>query len=293
MLLRAQTNTQNKPLRHGYWGSVGRQFLKNKSSLVGLVVLTLLVLTAIFAPQIAPYDPIAASSAALQAPSMQHIMGTDVYGRDLLSRIMFGTRFSLPIGFLSVGIGLAAGMVIGMIGGFFGGRLDAVIVMLIDAMLAFPGILLALAIIAVLGPGLTNVMIAVGISSIPTFARLARSSLLSVREREYVESARAIGVSNVRILRVHITPNIIAPLVVLATLRIPTAILSAAGLSFLGLGAQPPIPEWGLLVSEGRKFIRTGWWVSLFPGFAIMLAVMSFNLLGDGLRDANDPRLRG
>lgn len=275
-----------------YWRIVRRQLKRNKGAMFGLYIVIALILVAVFAPWIAPYDPVAVSSDAMQGPSLSHLSGTDVYGRDVLSRVIHGSRFSLWIGVISVSIGLIVGVSVGVIGGYFGGKIDAVIVMLTDAMLAFPSILLALAVIAVLGPGLRNVMIAVGISSIPRYARLARSTTLSLREELYVEGARAIGAGSTRIMLRHIIPNIIGPIVVLATLSLPTAILTAAGLSYLGLGAQPPTPEWGLLVSDGRKYLRHAWWISTFPGIAIMITVLSVNLLGDGLRDANDPRLR-
>jgi len=287
---RSAGKKREKP--ESYWRIVGKQLKKNKGAMFGLFIVIALILVAVFAPLIAPYDPVAVSRDAMQGPSLTHLAGTDVYGRDVLSRVIHGSRFSLWIGVISVSIGLVVGVSVGVVGGYFGGKIDAAIVMLTDAMLAFPSILLALAVIAVLGPGLRNVMIAVGISSIPRYARLARSTTLSLREELYVEGARAIGAGSIRIMLRHIVPNIIGPIVVLATLSLPTAILTAAGLSYLGLGAQPPIPEWGLLVSDGRKYLRHAWWISTFPGVAIMITVLSINLLGDGLRDANDPRLR-
>jgi peptide/nickel transport system permease protein len=269
-----------------------RQLSKNKGAMIGLAILVLMILVAIFAPTVAPYDPTQQSRDSLVGPSPEHLMGTDVFGRDILSRIIFGSRVSLRIGLFSVGIGVFIGLTLGLIGGYYGGNLDALLVMFIDAMLAFPGILLALAIVAVLGPSLTNVMVAVGISSAPSYARLVRGSVLTAREQIYVDSARVVGCSDMRIIFRHILPNVIGPVLVLATLGIPTAILSAAGLSFLGLGAQPPTPEWGLMVSEGRKFLRNAWWIATFPGLAIMVVVLSINMFGDGLRDAIDPRLR-
>ena len=275
------------------WGRiVFRQLVRNKGAMLGLAGLLILILVAIAAPVIAPYNPVKQSRDSLFPPSSKYLMGTDVFGRDILSRVIYGSRISLRIGLLSVGLGLSIGLTFGLIGGFYGGRIDAFLTMAIDAMLAMPGILLALAIVAVLGPSLTNVMIAVGISSAPRYARLVRGSVLSAREQDYVDAARVVGCPNNRIITRHILPNVLGPVLVLATLSIPTAILSAAGLSFLGLGAQPPTPEWGLMVSEGRKFLRSAWWVATMPGLVIMFTVLTINVFGDGLRDAIDPRLR-
>jgi peptide/nickel transport system permease protein len=275
------------------WSSiVARQLVRNKGAMVGLAGVMILILVALLASIIAPYDPTAQSRDSMEPPSLSHLMGTDRFGRDLFSRVVFGTRISLRIGFIAVGIGASIGLVLGLIGGYYGGNIDRALVMLTDAMLAFPGILLAMTIVSVLGTGLTNVMIAVGISSVPGYIRLVRGSVLSAREQVYVESAQAVGCSDLRILFRHILPNVLAPAVVLATLAIPVTILSAAGLSFLGLGAQPPTPEWGIMVSEGRQFLRSGWWIATFPGLVIMMTVLSVNLFGDGLRDAIDPRMR-
>lgn len=287
-----QSMVQHGEKPQSYWRIVGRQLRKRKSAMFGFGMLLALIAVALLAPVIAPYDPVAVSADSMDGPSSEHLCGTDVYGRDVLSRVIYGSRYSLWIGVISVGIGLFFGVAVGVIGGYLGGRVDALTVMFIDAMLAFPSILLALAFIAVLGPGLTNVMIAVGISSIPRYARLARSTTLSIREELYVEGARAIGAGHLQIMVRHVFPNIIGPIFVLATLNLPMAILTAAGLSYLGLGAQPPTPEWGLLVSDGRKYLRHAWWISTFPGLAIMITVLSINMLGDALRDANDPRLR-
>lgn len=276
----------------GWWAIVFRQLRRNKGAMAGLAIIIILIVVALSAHLIAPYDPVLQSRDSLKPPSFKHLMGTDVFGRDLLSRVIFGSRLSLRIGLISVAIGASVGLVIGLIGGYYGGRIDALLVMFIDTMLAFPGILLALAIVGVLGPGLTNVMIAVGIASVPRYARLVRGSVLSAKEQVYVDSARVVGCSDLHIMFRHILPNVVAPAIVLGTLSIATAILSAAGLSFLGLGAQPPTPEWGLMVSGGRDFLRNAWWITTFPGLAIMVTVMSINLLGDGLRDAMDPRLR-
>ncbi|MFO8059705.1 MAG: ABC transporter permease [Bacillota bacterium] len=266
---------------------------RHRSARIGGLCLLLIFGMAIFAPLLAPegYDnqdlPM-----RLVAPSREAPLGTDQLGRQLTSRIIWGARISLQIAFIATGIGLVIGSTLGLIGGFYGGKIDRFIMALMDILLAFPGILLALAVVAVLGPGLYNVMIAVGISGIPRFARLVRGSTLSVREKEYIEAQHAAGASVSRILLLHVLPNIIGPIVVLATLRIGTSILQAAGVSFLGLGAQPPLPDWGGMVSDGRHLLRSEWWVGIFPGVAILITVFGFNLVGDGIRDALDPRVR-
>jgi peptide/nickel transport system permease protein len=220
------------------------------------------------------------------------LLGSDQLGRDVASRVLHGARISLSVGLISVTIAVALGAPVGLVAGFYGGRLDGLIMRVLDVLLAFPGILLALAIVSVLTPGLTNVMIAVGLSAVPTYARLVRGSVLAARENLYVEAARALGSRDPSILARYILPNVVAPLVVTATLGLGTAILAAAALSFLGLGSQPPQPEWGRMLSEGRDYLREAWWISTFPGLGIMLTVLGMNLLGDGLRDVLDPRLR-
>ncbi|MCC6180077.1 MAG: ABC transporter permease [Chloroflexi bacterium] len=268
-----------------------RRFLARPSAVVGMSIILALALLAILAPLIARYDPIEMVMVErFEKPSLVHPLGTDEFGRDVLTRILYGARISLQIGIITVGIGLVFGMTLGVISGYFGGWVDLTIQRVIDTMLAFPGLLLALSISAVLGPGLENAMIAVGIGTLPTYTRLARGSTLSVREREFVEAARCLGAGHLRIMVCHIVPNVLTPMVVLASLSVATAILSAASLSFVGLGAQPPSPEWGAMLSTGRNFLRQEWWLATFPGIAIMLAVLGFNLLGDGLRDALDPR---
>ncbi|MCB0158061.1 MAG: ABC transporter permease [Caldilineaceae bacterium] len=272
---------------------VWRQLRRNRAAMIGAVLISLEILIAVFAPVVAPYDPIEQSIYdALQPPSAAHWLGTDEVGRDILSRIIYGTRISLRVGLLAVGIGSAIGVTLGLIAGFYGKLADNLILRLMDIWLAFPGILLALAIIAVLGPSLFNVMIAVGLSAVPTYVRVTRSSVLSVREMEYVLGARAVGCPSRIIIWRHILPNVLPSLIVLTTLGIAGAILAAAALSFIGLGAQPPTPEWGAMLTVGRQFIRQAWWVTAFPGMAIMITVLGINLLGDGLRDALDPRLR-
>ena len=264
---------------------------RNKLAVAGASVLILLAIVALTAPLISPEDPNrTAPREALRAPSGDHLFGTDQYGRDNFSRVLYGTRISLMVGFISVSIAVVAGTVVGLIAGYYGRWVDSILMRLIDIMLAFPGILLALALVSVLGPSLRNLMIAVGISSVPTYARLVRGSVLSAKENVYVESARVIGCTDVAIMRRHVLPNVVAPIIVVATLGIAAAILWAAALSFLGLGSQPPTPEWGRMLSEGRNFLREQWWIATFPGLAIMITVLAMNLLGDGLRDVLDPR---
>jgi peptide/nickel transport system permease protein len=275
------------------WVDFFRRIRKSKGSLVGAAVLVFLILVAIFAPVLAPFDPVRVSAGDfLAAPSSTHLFGTDQYGRDVFSRLVFGSRPSLTVGFISVGIASIFGVIIGLYAGYYGGFVDDLLMRLIDIMLAFPGILLAMAIVSILGPSLANLMVAVGISAIPSYARLTRGSVLAAREQVYVLAARSIGVPNRLILTRHILPNVVAPIIVAATLGIGTSILWAAALSFLGMGSQPPEPEWGRMLSEGRQYLRDQWWISTFPGLAIMITVLGVNLLGDGLRDALDPRLR-
>ncbi|MET3291583.1 UNVERIFIED_CONTAM: peptide/nickel transport system permease protein [Brevibacillus sp. OAP136] len=219
-------------------------------------------------------------------------MGTDDKGRDVLSRIIFGTRLSLAVGFVAVFIGAFFGVILGLLSGYYGKWVDTIIMRIIDVLLAFPGILLALAIVSALGPSLINVMIAVGVFSIPMFARIVRGSTLAVKKLEYIDAIRSLGASDLRIIFVHIFPNILSPIIVQASLRLATAILSAAGLSFLGLGAQPPLPEWGAMLSNGRDFLFTAPYLAMFPGIAISTLVLGFNVFGDGLRDALDPRMK-
>ncbi|MBV7334507.1 ABC transporter permease [Chloroflexi bacterium TSY] len=250
------------------------------------------ILIAIFADQVAPYDPIETVADARQAPSGEHWFGTDRLGRDVLTRVIFGSRISLMLGIISVLIGSISGTLLGLAAGFYGGWTDTIIMRLMDAFLAFPGLLLALIIIATLGPSIQNVMLAVGFSTIPQYARLTRGSVLAVRELPYVESARVIGGRARRLIFQHILPNVSAPLIVLSTLQVGNAILVGSGLSFLGLGAQPPTAEWGLMTAVGREVLGKAWWISTFPGLAILSAVMAANLLGDGLRAALDPKMR-
>lgn len=270
-----------------------RRLARKPGAFAGLIVIVAFTAMAIFAPQFAPYKPTQMIYTAIQQPpTLAHPFGTDELGRDVLSRVIYGARISMQVGVVAVGIALTIGTLLGLLAGFLGGWLDNVIMRGMDIMLAFPGILLAIAIVAVLGPGLFNTMIAVGIAAIPIYARTARASTLSVLENDFVQAAHALGARPLRIAFRYVLPNIAAPITVLATIGIATSILSAAGLSYLGLGAQPPTSEWGAMLSEARSFLRSSWWMATFPGLAIMLVVMAFNLLGDGLRDLWDPRMR-
>ncbi len=270
-----------------------RRLVRNKLAIVGMIIMGTFLLTAIFAPLIAPYDPIEQELVMRRRPpSQEHLLGRDDLGRDILSRIIFGARTSLQVGVMSVGFAIVIGAVIGAISGYLGGWVDNIVMRLMDIMLAFPALLLAIAIVTILGPGLLNMLYAIGIVSIPAYARIVRASVLSIKEQDYILAARAIGAPPSRILFRNIFPNTLTPLIVQATLGIGTAILDAAGLSFLGLGAQPPRPEWGAMLGQGRYAVFTAPHIVLFPGLAIMLTVLGFNLLGDGLRDALDPRLR-
>jgi peptide/nickel transport system permease protein len=271
-----------------------RRLRRKPTAVVGFVLLMVVILSSLFAPWLAPYDPSKqAVSLPFSSPSAQHLFGTDQFGRDVFSRVIHGGRLSLSVGLVAVVIGGGLGLLLGSAAGFIGGWTDEVIMRLIDINLAFPGILLAIAVVVTLGPGLYNVMIAVGIGSVPTFTRVVRASVLAAKDRDYVVAARAMGASDLAIMTRHILPNIVAPIIVLATLDVASAILAGTALSYLGMGAKPPTPEWGLMLSNGRDFVRFAWWVGTFPGLAITVTVVGINLMGDGLRDALDPRLRG
>jgi peptide/nickel transport system permease protein len=273
--------------------AVWRRLLRHRLAVAGALIVAGLVLVAVLAPVLAPHDPIAQELGnAFRPSSRDHPLGTDEFGRDILSRIIYGTRVSLLVGVVSVLIGLTIGAAAGLLSGYADGVFDVAVSGVMDVLLAVPGVLLAIAIVAVLGPGLLNVMVAVGISSVPVFARLARGSVLTVKETEFIEAVRAVGGTTGRVLLRHILPNIAAPLFVMASLYMASALLTAAGLSFLGLGAQPPVPEWGAMLSRGREYLRSAPHIATYPGIAIFVAVMGFNFLGDGLRDALDPRLR-
>jgi peptide/nickel transport system permease protein len=270
-----------------------KRVLRHKGAVTGLVIVGALVFVALFQNTLAPRSPVGIDIAnALAAPGPGHPMGTDQYGRDTYSRVVHGSGISLTVGLISVGIAAIAGTTMGLLAGYHGGPLDALLMRVVDVMLAFPGILLALGIISVLGPNIRNLMIAVGTSQIPLYARLVRGSVLVAKEQLYVDAARVTGVPVPVILARHILPNVVAPVIVAGTLGMGTAILAAAALSFIGLGSQPPTPEWGRMLSEGRDYLRDAWWISTFPGLAIMLTVLGVNMLGDGLRDVLDPRLR-
>lgn len=271
-----------------------RRFLTIRSAALGAGILLALVVAAVMAPLLTPYeyDKIAPTD-AYAAPSAEHPMGTDKFGRDVFTRVLYGGRISLTVGLIATAIGGCIGVMLGMTAGYFGGLIDEATMRVLDMMLAFPGILLAMGIVAMLGPSLQNLMIAVGIGYIAGFARLMRGNVLSARRFDYVLAAESLGGRSGTIMRRHILPNIAAPLIVYATLSVASAILTAAGLSFLGLGAKPPSPEWGIMLSDGRETLNRAWWVSLFPGLAILATTLSINFVGDGLRIALDPRVRG
>ncbi|MCP4168877.1 MAG: ABC transporter permease [Chloroflexi bacterium] len=263
-----------------------KRLLQQRDAMVGLVLLLILVFTVVAAPLLTSKDPLEINpSARFQPPSWENPMGTDNVGRDIYTRFLYGGRISLRVGLIATTLGAAIGIVLGVFAGFYGGRVDGTISWAIEVLLAFPGILLALAVIATLGPGLTNMMIAVGIAFIPSFMRLARAEVLHVREQQYMEAARSIGAKDLWMMRRHILPYILRPLLVLATLGIGNAILAGAALSFLGLGTQPPTPEWGVMLSSGRSFIRQAWWITVFPGLGIFLTILAVNLFGDRLGD--------
>ncbi|MGI2329176.1 nickel transporter permease [Planococcus sp. YIM B11945] len=290
------TGTVNLPVKQkkrNAFADVWNRLRKNKMAVLSMIILVGLVIVAILANILSPY-PYAEQNLEemLLPPSSAHWFGTDEYGRDILSRIIYGSRISLQVGFVAVVFSVTLGGIIGAIAGYYGNKIDNILMRAMDIVLAIPGILLAIAIVNVLGTGLINVMIAVGIASIPTYARIVRASVLSIREQEFVESARAIGENDFSIIFRYILPNCMAPIIVQATLGVAWAILSAAGLSFLGLGLQPPTPEWGAMLSEGRQYIFDAYWITTFPGLAIVIVVLALNIFGDGLRDALDPRLK-
>lgn len=265
----------------------------DRLAVAGLVVLGGLIAAAVLGDLLAPFDPTQTDlSRRLLPPGPQHPFGTDDFGRDVLSRVLLGARVSLQVGFVAVGVALSAGVPIGLVAGFRGGWVDDVLMRLMDVLFSFPAILLAITILAILGPGAVNAMIAVGVVYTPIFARITRGSVLSVREELYVDAARSLGAGDLRLMRLHVLPNVMGPIIVQTSLSLAFAILSEAALSFLGLGVQPPTPSWGRMLAEGRGFMQQAWWMALFPGLAILLTVLSFNLVGDALRDALDPRQR-
>jgi peptide/nickel transport system permease protein len=284
---------QFRPMR-----DVVRRLLRHRGAVAGLVVILLFFAAALLAPLLTPYDPLVQDlNRRLQGPSSAHPLGTDDFGRDILSRVMYGARISLTIGFMSVGIAVVGGLLLGLVAGFYttgrwGRVIDIIIMRTSDILLAFPAVLLAIAIVTAFGPGLRNAMLAIAIIYLPRFIRIVRAAILVEKERTYIEAGQALGMSHRRLLLRHLLPNVMSPVIVQATLGLAEAIIEAAALSFLGLGATPPTPEWGAMLSEGRSYLRLAPWVTFFPGMAIFLIVVSFNLLGDGLRDALDPRLR-
>ena len=266
---------------------------RNSLAKTGLVVIAIYLIVSFLGPFFVPFDPLEPDLPnTLKAPSLEHFFGTDEFGRDIFSRIVMGARISLFVGVATVVISFILGTLLGAAAGYCGGKTDSIIMRIIDIKLSFPDILLAIVVVTILGPGLQNVVIAVGVQSTPMFARMIRSTVLSVKESDYVLAARGLGASHMRILFKHVLPNCMAPMIVLGTLRIGTAIITASGLSFLGLGAQPPTPEWGAMLASGRNYLRAASWVSTIPGLAIMTVVFGFNVLGDGLRDAMDPRMK-
>ncbi|WP_297813527.1 ABC transporter permease [uncultured Finegoldia sp.] len=292
----SQKNSKPNRTKRGRFkklSDIWKRMRRNHLAMFGLFIIIVLIFVAIFADKIAPYG---FSEQNLKnqfaAPNAKNLFGTDDLGRDIFSRVVYGSRISLKVGFISVGIALVLGTAIGAVTGYFGGKIDNFFMRFIDILQSIPDILLAIAILAALGPGLANLMIAVGIASIPGYARIVRSSVLSIRDQEFVEAARAEGSSNFRIIFKHIIPNCMAPIIVQATLGVAYAIINAAGLSFIGLGLEPPTPEWGAMLSAGRSFIRDHMHMTLFPGLAIVITIFALNVLGDGLRDALDPKLK-
>jgi peptide/nickel transport system permease protein len=276
-----------------FWGRSRRVLRQNRNALLGAIIIALFLLLALIGPAIAPYDPYAISLAdRLQAPSADHWFGTDNLGRDILSRVLVGARISMWVGVLTVGLAMLVGVPIGLMAGYYGGTLDSIFMRLVDVFLAFPVIILSIAIVAVRGPGLSNVMIALVAVYWTTYARMTRGVTLVLKEEDYMQAAQCLGVPVWRSLSRHLLPNATAPILVIATLGLGNAILAEAALSFLGLGVQPPETSWGSMLNFGMQFLRDAPWLTIFPGFAIFLTVLGFNLLGDGLRDAMDPRLR-
>jgi peptide/nickel transport system permease protein len=283
----------------GLWSDAWRRLRRNPGAIVGFVLVSVFITVALFAPVIAPEDPRVGDINRLEGsccpgPSAEHLFGIDQQGRDLFSRVVYGARYSLLIGVVSVAVGLSIGTVIGAIAGFFGGWIDSVLMRAMDIMLSIPGLLLAIGIVAALGPGLVQIMIAVGVTQIPIFARLLRGSILGVRESDYVLAARSVGVKGRKILGAHILPNSLSPVIVQGTLALATAIIEVAGLGFLGLGPQDPsTPEWGTMLTDTTRYLQTAPFLALIPGAAIVISVLGFNLIGDALRESLDPRFRG
>jgi peptide/nickel transport system permease protein len=269
-------------------------FNTNKTSWIGLVIFLIVALAAIFAPLLSPHDPVEQNILdKLKSPNAEYLLGTDGYGRDILSRLLYGARISLVIGFASTFAALVIGSTIGMLAGWYGGRLDTIVMQVMDMLLAFPSLILGLLIVAMLGPSMTNIVVAIALTSIPAFARIARAPTISVKSREYVDAGRALGFSDARLLGGHVLPNIFPEILVMGSLWLANAIRTEASLAFIGLGVKPPTPTWGGMIREGFENILDSAWLALVPGFAILVVVFALNLLGDGLRDAIDPKLKG
>lgn len=268
-----------------------KEFIQSKTNLLGLSIVLFLIFVGLLAPWLAPYDPATQNiEERLHSPNSEHLMGTDQLGRDVFSRILYGARISLKVSFLVVTVSLLIGAVLGVISGYIGGWVDEAIMRLVDLLIAYPGFLFALVVVAVLGPSLVNLLIALAVTGWTGYARIIRGEVLSVKEDEFIKAAQIMGASRSRIMVQHIIPNVVSPIIVLATMNMATVVLATAGLSFLGFGAQPPTPEWGSMLANSRNLLTTAWWMANFPGMAIMLTVFGFNLLGDGLRDVLDPR---
>lgn len=287
------SQTQPPSRLSAFGNGLVRSVRTNPTGAIGAAIVVLLVITALFADTVAPYSPTRQGAPRLLPPSPEHLMGTDRLGRDIFSRVVFGTRVSLYVGFIAVTIALVIGSIIGVVAGYWSGTTDSLLMRLMDMLLAFPGLVLALLIAGLLGQGLTNTMIAVGIVAIPVYARVTRASVLEIVNRDYILAARAMGAGDRHIISRHVLPNILVPLIVLVTISLSTAVLAESSLSFLGLGVVPPNPSWGGMLAEGRTTLEIAPWQAVFAGAAIFVTVLAFNFLGDGLRDVLDPRMRG
>ncbi len=286
------TTSELSVKQDGIYTRATRQFSKNKFALVGLVGLILMIVLTTFASSVTPYDPLGRDAEVrLQGPSLLHPMGTDSLGRDVLSRILYGGQTSLQVGFLSIIISVIISVPLGLISGYFGGKADSIIMRIMDLILAFPGLILIIWLVGLLGTSLINIILAIAFFSLPSYARLTRGIALSIREMEYVSAARSMGASSTRIMFFHILPGVMGPLIVVTTLGVSGAIITGASLSFLGLGVPPPTPEWGAMLADGRSYLRNAWWIAFFPGMIITLVVLALNLIGDALRDALDPNV--
>ncbi len=295
MSTNTSTVAKTTPKKRSQLAEVWRRLKKNRMAMMGLFIIFLLLLMVIFADVMFNYDEVVIKqnvASRMQPPSSEHWLGTDEFGRDILARIVHGSRVSLAVGVIAVAISLAIGGTLGAVAGYYGGVLDNVIMRIMDIFLAVPSLLLSMTIVAALGPSMVNLMLAISISSMPGYARIVRSSVLTVKDQEFVEAARCIGSRDWQIILFQIIPNCMAPIIVQATLKVAGAILSTSSLSFLGLGVKPPAPEWGSMLSGGRAYLRDAWYITMFPGLAIMITILALNLFGDGLRDALDPKLK-